>query len=67
MCGAVLLWRSDDNLTELIISFYHMGPGDLTPVIGRDGRNLPAEPSRQPDSLYVPIMFYIGIYSYLKE
>lgn len=37
--GAVLLWRSDDNLTELIISFYHMGPGDLTPVIGRDGRN----------------------------
>lgn len=31
--GAVHLWKSEDNLLELVLSFYHVGSGDQTQAI----------------------------------
>lgn len=34
------MWRSEDMFRELRLSFYHVGPRDLTPGIKLGGRHL---------------------------
>lgn len=46
----VNLWRSEDNLQELILSFYHVRPEDQIKVIHQTWQQEPllAESSHQP-------------------
>lgn len=39
MCATVHMWRSENSLCELTLS-YHVGPGDQTHVIGLGGSHL---------------------------
>lgn len=43
------MWRSGDNLREVVFSFYQLSPGDQTGVIGLGGKC--------PQSLYLLVIF----------
>ena len=38
VCTMVHMWRSKDNLKELVLSFYHGGTGNQTQVISLGGK-----------------------------
>lgn len=44
----VLLWGSEDNFRQMVLSFLHMGPRDQIHVTRLVRAPLPAEPSQQP-------------------
>lgn len=40
VCVSPYVWRSDDKLQELILSFYHVRPGDQTWVISLGSKHI---------------------------
>lgn len=34
------MWKSEDNVDKSFLSFYHVGPGDQTPVVRFSNKHL---------------------------
>lgn len=56
--GEVLAWRSEDNLVELSLSFYHVGPGDKTRRLG--GRCLYLMSHLTSPTSFIPLLCFIS-------
>lgn len=42
---ATCMWKSEDNLWQSVLSFYHVALKGSSQVIRLDGKPLPSEPS----------------------
>lgn len=55
------VWRAEDNIQLLVLSFYHLGPnGHLDGQVWPQGP-LPSEPSHQPHLVFLETVFLTAL------
>lgn len=52
-CTMINIWKSEENLRELVFSFHLVTPWNQTQLSALEARSLPAKPSRWPSDPFL--------------